>query len=164
MHDVAARADRRAALIAGIAVGVAILFRHDLGVYALIGCLVFFVRGRAATPGDREAGRRGLALRFGAGVLGVVGPVALVLLWVVPLHDLYVNLVRIPIVVYPQVRALPFPSLVDAVSELVQHRSFSALGLLVVYLPLAATAVAIASETMRGRASRRGHRAARRPR
>ena len=156
LHDVAARADRRAALIAGIAVGVAILFRHDLGVYALIGCLVSFVRGRAATGGDRGTDRRGLALRFGIGVLGVVGPVALVLLLVVPLHDLYVNLVRIPIVIYPQVRALPFPSLADAVSELVQHRSFSALGLLVVYLPLAATAVAIASEMMRGRAEPAG--------
>ena len=92
-------------------------------------------------------------MRFGAGVVGVVGPVALALLWVVPLHDLYVNLVRIPIVVYPQVRALPFPSLVDAVGEFVRHRSFNALGPSVVYLPLAATAVAIASETLRGRAA-----------
>jgi len=152
LHDVAESADRRAALIAGIAVGVAILFRHDLGVYALIGCLVFFMRGRTTALRDRQVGRKGLALRFGAGVLVVLAPVALGLLWVVPLHDLYVNLVRIPIVIYPQVRALPFPSLADAVSGLVQHRSFGALGLLVVYLPLAATAVAIASETMRGRA------------
>jgi len=156
LHDVAESADRRAALIAGIAVGVAILFRHDLGVYALIGCLVFFMRGRTTALRDRQVGRKGLALRFGAGVLVVLAPVALGLLWVVPLHDLYVNLVRIPIVIYPQVRALPFPSLADAVSGLVQHRSFGALGLLVVYLPLAATAVAIASETMRGRAEPAG--------
>ena len=70
-----------------------------------------------------------------------------------PLHDLYVNLVRIPIVVYPQVRALPFPSLVDALSEFMRHRSFNALGPSIVYLPLAATVVAIASETLRGRAA-----------
>ena len=49
LHDVAARADRRAALVAGVAVGVAILFRHDLGAYALIGCLVVFMRSGAAT-------------------------------------------------------------------------------------------------------------------
>ena len=151
LHDVAENSSRRAALVAGIAVGVAILFRHDLGAYTLIGCLVFFARGGAAVPGDRDAGRRRLALRFGAGVLGVVGPVALVLLWVVPLHDLYVNLVRIPIVVYPQVRALPFPSLVDAASEFVRQRSFNALGPPVVYLPLAATLAAIASEMLRRR-------------
>ena len=152
LHDVTAHSDRRAALVAGVAVGVAILFRHDLGAYALIGCLVSFVRG-AATSGDLETGRRKMAIRFTAGVLGVVGPVALALLWVVPLHDLYVNLVRIPIVVYPQVRALPFPSLVDAVTEFVRHRSFNALGPPVVYLPLAATVAAVASETLRSRAA-----------
>ena len=156
LHDVAESADRRAALIAGIAVGVAILFRHDLGAYALIGCLVVFMRSGSTSLGDRDAGRRALALRFGAGVLGVVGPVAVVLLWVVPLHDLYVNLVRIPIVVYPQVRALPFPSLVDTVTEFMRQRSFNALGPPVVYLPLAATVAAVASETLRGRAAPSG--------
>ena len=148
LHDVAARADRRAALVAGIAVGIAILFRHDLGADALIGCLVFFARGGVG----RDSGRRDLGLRFGAGVLAVVAPVALWLLGVVPLHDLHENLVRIPLVVYPQVRALPFPSLADAIGELVHQRSVAALGLSVVYLPLVATAIAIGSEMLRRRA------------
>ena len=181
LHDVAAHADRRAALVAGIAVGIAILFRHDLGAYALIGCLVFFARGGAAMPrgeavangaaaadgaavadgatvlsgpvnASRRGDRRSLALRFAIGVLAIVGPVALVLLRFVPLHDLYENLIRIPLVVYPQVRALPFPSLADAIGELVHQRSLAALGLSVVYLPLVASAIAIAIEVLRRRA------------
>jgi hypothetical protein len=148
-------ADRRAALIAGSAVGVAILFRHDLGGLCA-DRLPRLLRARPRRDGRRSRDRSArLAFRFGAAVLGVLGRSRLRCSGRAAARSLR-QLVRIPIVRLPAGAACPFRRLPLRRNELVQQRSFSALGLLVVYLPLAATAVAIASETMRGRAEPAG--------
>ena len=58
------------------------------------------------------------------------------------------DLVDAPFSVYPRVRALPFPSIVDALSSAVRSRSPTKLGPLVVYLPLVVMAGAIATELL----------------
>jgi len=156
LDAVATRASRRAAALAGVAVGSALLFRHDLGAYAAVGSLVFIAFGALpARSGDTAAGdRRALFVRFAGGLLVVVAPVAVWLLAVVPLHDLAFSLVEVPLRVYPKVRALPFPSLADAAAEFGTQRSLASLGPLVVYLPVVAVAIGVASEVSRSSVSR----------
>ena len=151
LDAVATRASRRAAALAGVAVGSALLFRHDLGAYAAVGSLVFIAFGALpARSAETAAGdRRALFVRFAGGLLVVVAPVAVWLLAVVPLHDLAFSLVEVPLRVYPKVRALPFPSLADAAAEFGTQRSLGSLGPLVVYLPVVAVAIGVASEVSR---------------
>jgi hypothetical protein len=85
----------RAHLAAGALVGVSVLFRQDVGLYALIALLITC---RSARP------------LLGVGL--VVGPVLLVLLAIVPVGRLYEQLVWYPIVGTRVYRSVP-----DALSQ-----------------------------------------------
>lgn len=99
----------RLVFMAGAALGIAALFRHDLALYALVAL------GGASLL--HEFARSGLAAAFGdvirlcAVTAIIVVPVVVLLLVVVPAHDLYYSLLYVPGVIYPKVRALPFPNL-----------------------------------------------------
>ena len=82
----------RTRLLAGAIAGLSLLFRQDVGTYALIAVLV---ASRSARP------------LIGLGL--VVGPAVLLLLAVVPLNALYEQLVWYPIVGTRVYRALPDP-------------------------------------------------------
>jgi len=103
----------------GIAVGVAALFRQDIGIYAgvtLAAAIAWFNRlrrstaeARPPTPGIRPA-LEGMPL-FAVGILLVLGPVGAFLLARVPFGDLIHDLITFPISGFPRVRALPYPRL-----------------------------------------------------
>ncbi len=82
----------RARLLAGAIVGLALLFRQDVGVYALVGVLV---ASRSAWPAV------GLAI--------VVGPAALILMATVAVNALYEQLIWYPFVGPRVYRAVPDP-------------------------------------------------------
>ena len=83
---------RRSRVIAGAVVGLSVLFRQDVGLYALVAVLIEL---RSPRP----------LLGFGL----VVSPVVLILLAVVPLDALYQQLVWYPIVGTRVYRAVPDP-------------------------------------------------------
>lgn len=104
--------DTRSVFVAGVALGLAALFRHDLALYALLaaGCASLAhqmrtLRAECAGPvwGDLA--------RLAATAFVVVLPVLILLLVYVPLHDLYYDLIYVPGVIYPKVRSLHFPNL-----------------------------------------------------
>ncbi len=97
--------------LAGLLVGMATLFRHDLGFYAWavgVGALFFFSRSMAPARTIRES-LRPPAL-FSVGVAAAVMPVLCYLLVKVPAHILWQDLVVFPLTVFPEVRALPYPA------------------------------------------------------
>ena len=83
-----------------------------------------------------------------AGYVICLGPVVALFAFNVPAAELYRDFVETPLSVYPQVRALPFPSIVDALSSAVQSGSPAKLGPLVVYLPLVVMGGAVATELL----------------
>jgi hypothetical protein len=91
---------------AGVAAGIAALFRHDLGFYAVLAealLLAWWVPRRLVgtlTP-----------LALGAGA--IVGAAAIFLLAQMPARDLWFNLFVVPSTIYPRMRALPFPPFPD---------------------------------------------------
>ena len=113
--------ERAVLLLSGLSVGLATLFRHDLGfLTALTGALLLFGRRLATQPASISWSRRfGVAARelmpyvFGIGVILVPTVTALVL--AVPLDDLLFPLIVYPSTVYPRVRALPFPGFPDPI-------------------------------------------------
>jgi hypothetical protein len=82
----------RSRLLAGAVVGLSLLFRQDVGLYALLAVLVVSRRVRPL-------------IGFGL----VVGPVVVILLAIVPLDALYEQLVWYPIVGTRVYRAVPDP-------------------------------------------------------
>ncbi len=137
-----------AAVVAGIAVGVAVLFRHDLGGYAL-PCIAAFLLAQAWRCGP--AARRSMGFGFGLGCVLVLAPVAAAFAWAVPARILVEDFIRIPLVVYPAVRALPFPNLHVLFDEALARRSPSALGVGVVYLPPLVIVASLAAVWLRRR-------------
>lgn len=101
-----------AAYWAGAAIGVAALFRHDLALYALVGLgAASFVAQFLQPKSQRERPLFADLLRLSATAALVVLPVVILLVLYVPAHDLYYDLFYVPGVIYPKVRALPFPNL-----------------------------------------------------
>lgn len=103
---------RGAAFAAGVAVGTALLFRQDLGIYAFVVCGAWLAWLGTGSRGGADVHTRtiGLWMPFAAGASLLVLPVAGMLAWVIPAADLYHDLVLMPLEVYPQVRSLPFPT------------------------------------------------------
>lgn len=150
LHRATTRRSGACAVAAGLAVGVSTLFRHDIGAYTLLACAVFLIdphggRRMPAADGPRTAGR------FAAAYACVVLPVVCWLLAVVPWRDLQRNLIDIPLFVYPDVRALPFPDPVEAIRSAVFTRSPGALAPLSVFAPLAVALWCIVREARAGR-------------
>lgn len=102
----------RQAWTAGLLVGLAALFRHDLALYALVALAGASVVYQLRVPRGERTGFAGAdAVRLLLGSAVVVLPVLVLLLIYVPAHDLYYSLLYTPGVVYPKVRSLPFPTL-----------------------------------------------------
>ena len=149
LHRASIDARRASAFLAGVALGIATCFRHDLGAYTLLASAVFMsqlVGGASTRPGRARV----LALVgwVGAGYAISLGPVVAFFAVNVPAAELYRDFVEIPFSVYPDVRALPFPSIVDAISGAVQARSLDRIGPLIVYLPLVVMGGAVAAELL----------------
>ena len=148
-------------VLAGLASGLAMAFRHDLGLYGVLGItlgLILAVQlqrlrpsvqasASASSPATApaQAPEQALAVSptltwYGMGLVVVLAPLGLWLLASVPLADLLYNLLTIPASIYPAVRALPFPSW----SALVAANSLSdAAFIFSVYLPFGVLALAL---------------------
>ncbi|MCE9651306.1 MAG: hypothetical protein K8R18_16925 [Parvibaculum sp.] len=97
-----------AAIGAGLALGMATLFRHDLGFY---GSVAFGLMALGSFIRDRNFEHLWSLARFTAGLAIVLAPAAAALLVAVPFGDLLSDLIIFPAQVYPKVRSLPFPSI-----------------------------------------------------
>ena len=143
------------ALLAGVALGITTWFRHDLGAYTLLAAAVFMIQlAWDASPGPRRARVLAMVGWVTAGYAISLGPVVAFFAFNVPASELYRDFVEIPLSVYPKVRALPFPSIVDALTSTVEARSPGKLGPLIVYLPLVVMTGAVANELLARRSPR----------
>ena len=110
---------------AGGIVGATSCFRHDMGFYLFIAQIVVLFWSVFST--SRSDGiKRGIipalyrpALCYIAGIVVIVLPVALLLLWSVPRSDIFFDLFYLPVKVYPRMRHLPFRIL--AIPHLIRH-------------------------------------------
>jgi hypothetical protein len=137
------------AFLAGVTLALTTCFRHDLGAYTVLAAGLFMIR----LAWDASAGppRRRVLATFGwvaAGYAISLTPVVAFFAFNVPVAELYRDFVDTPLSIYPQVRALPFPSIVDALTSAVQSRSPAKFGPLVVYLPLVVIGGAVAAELL----------------
>jgi len=107
--------ERRWGWGAGLMLGLAAIFRHDMAVYAVAAeGLVFISFVAASQPGGTLLTRLWQGFRaflpVAAGALVLVVPVLVVLLIQVPLRELVDQLFIFPLVTFPLVRDLPFPA------------------------------------------------------
>ena len=134
----------RPLFLAGLLAGITATFRHDSGFYICLAEIVALVLLR------RNLKREGLSRKtsppeflrvlaiYASGMLIIVFPVLLLLLWRVPLHDLFYDLFYVPGKIYPRVRDLPFPrlrTLTQLAHPLMPDERFGA-ELLIVYFPI----------------------------
>ncbi len=155
LHRAAVQRSRCWAVAAGLAVAATALFRHDIGAYTLLACAAFLADDRWAR---RSVGARPWSPARAFAVASAL-PLLPVLAWLgcaVPAADLYRDLVEIPFLVYPRVRALPFPALAEALGKAVQFRSLGLLLPFGVFAPVAVAAWAVVREARAGRLGRRG--------
>lgn len=126
--------------------GIAVLYRYDVGLYAVAACAVF-AWGAFRLPKTRLATLpvRHVALCFLGGLAALLVPTVAYFLLTVPIADLRLNLLTIPLQVYPKVRALPFPPI---------GLHFAWLYGALVYLPFLTGAVGLAFEVARPRDGR----------
>jgi hypothetical protein len=149
LHRASIDARPTPAFLAGVALAFTTCFRHDLGAYTLLAAGSFMIwLAWDASTGPRR--RRVLATVgwVAAGYVICLGPVVAFFAFNVPAAELYRDFVETPLSVYPRVRALPFPSIVDALSSAMQSGSPAKLGPLVVYLPLVVMGGAVATELL----------------
>jgi hypothetical protein len=108
----------RLLMIAGGLVGATACFRHDIGFYLFVTQIVILLwsissasRSGEITSGTPLASYRPVIFYI-AGVVVIVLPVALLLLWSVPVSDIFFDLFYLPAKVYPEMRRLPFRTFV----------------------------------------------------
>ena len=101
---------------AGVTLGAAALFRHDLGAYGLVACMPLLLGPvilRSASPGGsgqsgaRQPWRR--LLTFAGGVAAAFFLPAAWLLARAPWSEIRFELFTYPFATYPSVRSLPYP-------------------------------------------------------
>jgi hypothetical protein len=143
------------AFLAGVTLAFTTCFRDDLGAYTLLAAGLFMIRLTwEAWTGPRRGRVLAMVGWIAAGYAISLGPVVAFFAFNVPAAELYRDFVDTPLSVYPRVRALPFPSIVDALSSALQARSPAKLGPLVVYLPLVVIGGAVAAEVLAHRSPR----------
>jgi hypothetical protein len=129
----------------GLCIGLAALFRHDLGFYAALG-VTLAISAHVFAASHRPS-RRGALLRalfpFGAGVALMFVPVALLLAMTVPIDDLVFSLFVVPATIYPSVRSLPFPSVAHIADAMLQGETLLPAISLVAYASIAAVAAGL---------------------
>jgi Dolichyl-phosphate-mannose-protein mannosyltransferase len=104
----------RPLFVAGAFVGIAVCFRHDFGFYLCVTqfiTLVWSIMSNRApgitTPSILPALRRP-SLCYIAGIVMIVVPATLLLLWAIPRNDIFFDLFYLPAKIYPKMRSLPF--------------------------------------------------------
>jgi len=125
------------AAAAGACAGAAFLFRTDLGIYGWLACAVLVLGLRSCSPDRDRADRWSRVALLALGL--VIVPVVVTFAIIVPWRDLVDDLVRIPLLVYPQMRALPRPSLRTVPLGVANLESLK----IVVYAPLLTTFVCV---------------------
>ena len=146
----------QAAATAGVATGVTLLIRHDVGLYTLVAEVMVMWRlghGDGTSVGTERSRRIWLA--FASALAIIVTPAVVLLLVAVPVGDLYRDLIDIAIFIYPQNRSLPFPPVDEALREALERRSMGSLAALLVYVPILAVVIAAAGEWWRWNDRRR---------
>ncbi|SDU37349.1 hypothetical protein [Halopseudomonas salegens] len=125
-------------LLTGAIIGLAALFRHDLGFYFCLALAAMvshqqFVSRANKTEALWHTGR--ICSGYALGVLVVLLPVFLLLLRAAGAEDLWFNLVLAPATIYADHRALPWPG-----SDLlaISRHHYSVLAEYAVYLPFLA--------------------------
>ncbi len=111
---------------AGALAGVAILFRHDIGIYTLAAEIAAILVGGPfavgpGTPVGLVTRGRSMASKvclLVAGALSVSAPVTAYFILHVPYKDLLHPLVIYPLTIYAPTRSLPFPSLIEPLVSL----------------------------------------------
>lgn len=143
---------------AGVLFGLAALFRHDLGAYAVVAVALALAGAEGLAPPGRRNGRAALAriAALVAGALVVVVPVAGALIAVAGWDRMFFNLIYVPAAIYPQVRALPLGGISLPLSR-IRAADLENLPTLAPFIAAAATALAIAARARGERgADRRG--------
>lgn len=134
----------RSLFLAGLFAGITATFRHDSGFYICFAEITALVllrhdhrRENLSGETSQPAFLRMVAI-YASGIVIVVLPVLILLLWKVPLHDLFYELFYVPGKIYPSVRNLPFPSLRTLPQLLHPLRSDDRFGAeqLIVYFPI----------------------------
>ena len=134
---------------AGLLLGGATVFRHDVGGAGLVAealALAAFASKSPAT-GSHPLGRLWRVLNpLASGIALVVVPVAALLLWTVPISELWWDLFVFPVTVLKEQRALPYPGLPypDVTRATVDE-------FLVFYVPLAVFGASLATLAARFR-------------
>jgi hypothetical protein len=103
--------------MAGIMTGITALFRHDIGFYTLFSVIliifsfIFFISSsRGASIADRIFRVIKLGTFYVGGTAIIFLPIFFYFIHSVPKDDLVLDFIKFPFVIYPKVRALPFPS------------------------------------------------------
>ena len=115
----------------GICLGVTVLFRYDIGAYAVVALSLVSAAYEFSRPlpvRERITNVIQVLLPCWLGVLVVCGPVALAFAWGGVLQDFYFDIIYFPTHYYRHMRALPFPGLLKGLIA-----SSSSFG---VYLPI----------------------------
>ncbi len=142
----------RVTVASGLLVGIAALFRQDVAVYASVAHLLMLWLRRFSAAADRTARA---VVQYLAGVVAPVFIVGTCFLAVVPVAEMFQDLIVFPVTVYPRVRGLPWPPLLGEPSHVVSgHAQWGFLGVLPVYFPLIACGVALIVLLKTGRPSR----------
>jgi hypothetical protein len=138
---------RRLPLVAaGLFVGLTAVFRHDLGFYAAASIAILLVMFSISEGADRKVRRSAVAVDrvgfFCLGILCAAGPVFVLLLAAVPVHDLVFDLLIGPIQIYPPTRAVPFPPIWPLLTQAIAGAPAERTLELALYMPLLIVAVA----------------------
>jgi hypothetical protein len=121
-------AKTRLLFLSGFTVGISACFRHDIGTYAIFAegalLLVQYLKSPNSNTPDHAAAASGfmknISLYFmGVALIGV--PVAFYLLWKVPFPDLWEQFFIYPLTVYPYMRYLPYPSILEPFRSLISN-------------------------------------------
>ena len=99
---------------AGAVLGVAMLFRHDLGLYGLVASLPLLAVGTAQPHGAAGRGRASALWPFMAGFAAALGIPAVWLLSSVPVQFVTFEMLTYPATGYARMRGLPYPPLLHS--------------------------------------------------
>ncbi|HET8647861.1 MAG TPA: hypothetical protein VFO85_20350, partial [Vicinamibacteria bacterium] len=148
----AARRPRARIFAAGVALGLAGLFRHDLAFYGLVAAapLLWVLLPRRAAAGGRRAWADAARTSwpFLAGVAAAFGIPFLVLLAVAPWREMFFELVVYPSMIYPLVRRVGYrPLLPAALGDVLVQPKLLLVTLVNLpwYVPVAVDAAALAA-------------------
>lgn len=99
-------------LATGVLIGLAALFRHDLGFYFCIGLTIYTCWQQFTLHANKTSALAGVLRNcylYATGVLIIVFPVTLYLLLNVGTEKLWFNLILAPATLYAENRSLPWP-------------------------------------------------------